>query len=161
METDVTPRKSNQPLHHAPKNRIITQLRRRQIIEDCLDGKDPKANAIALGLSAKSVSTYVPQIISQPQVQASILRIYEESGLTGDFLAAKARALLEAKNQVFAQKDGVFTDTKEVAAHETQRKTWETVHRLRGDLKEQSAGDINIGLMQMVVQAVRAGKDGD
>ena len=150
-----------QPKHHAPKTRILSKIRRRKLIEACLDGKNLKDVAISTGLSPKSVSTQVPQILSEPKLQASFISIMEADGLSDDFLAAKVRALLDAQNTQYFQRDGIVTDERVVPAHETQRKTLELATKLKGHLKEKSTGDINIGLMQMVVQAVRESEDVD
>ena len=66
---------------------------------------------------------------------------------------------MDAKKIEYFQKDGIVTDEREVEALETQRKTLELTTKLKGHLKERSEGDINIGLMQMVVQAVRNGEE--
>lgn len=159
-EAKIEPeRESHQPRKHALKG-LISKQRRLKIIEAALCGEDPKKVAIEMGLSPRTADCQTSRIINSPAVKASIVKIYEESGLTGDFLAAKAKALIDAKTTIFAQKDGVYTDSRELPALETQRKTLEMVHRLRGDLKDSSAGgDVNIGLMQMVVQAVRSPDD--
>ena len=79
----------------------------------------------------------------------------EEKGLTDEFLAEKIRSLLDAETVQYFQRDGVVTDERIVPALETQRKTAELVARLRGHLREQTQGDVNIGMMALVVAAVR------
>jgi hypothetical protein len=155
------PRKSNQPKHHAPKTRMLSNLRRRKIIEACLDGRPLKPIAISTGLSPKSAEDQACRILQEPRVIQGFNSILEAEGLSDKFLAQKARTLIDAKQIIYAQKDGIFTDQREVEALETQRKTLELTAKLKGHLKEQSGGDINIGLMQMVVQAVRRGEDED
>jgi len=152
-------RQSNQPKHHAPKTRILSKIRRRKIIEACLDGKNVRDVAISTGLSPTSASAQVTDILKEPLVQHSFISIMEQEGLSDNFLAAKVYNLINAKKTEFFQKDGIVTDQREVEALETQRKTLELATKLKGHLKEQSQGDINIGLMQMVVQAVRSGEE--
>jgi len=146
---------SNQPKHHAPKTRILSKLRRHKLIEACLDGKDLKSIAISTGLSPQTANSQASQILAEPKIQATFIRCMEQEGISDNFLAAKTKALLDAQKTEYAQKDGIFTDERIVPALETQRKTLELATKLKGHLKEQSAGDINIGLMQMVVQAVK------
>ena len=152
-------RQSNQPKHHAPKTRILSKIRRRKLIEACLDGKNLRDVAISTGLSPRSVNSYPSQILSEPKVQQTFISIMEAEGLSDNFLAAKVHSLINAKKIEYFQKDGIVTDEREVEALETQRKTLELATKLKGHLREQSAGDINIGLMQMVVQAVRFGDE--
>lgn len=158
-EPQSSPRPSNQPKHHAPKTRILSKIRRRKIIEACLDGKNLRDVAISTGLSPVSASDQASQILREPRIQQSFISIMEQEGISDNFLARKAHALLNAKKIEYFQKDGIVTDEREVEALETQRKTLELATKLKGHLKEQSAGDINIGLMQMVVQAVRSGEE--
>ena len=157
----LTKKPQNQPKHHAPKTRILSKIRRRKLIEACLDGKNLKDVAISTGLSPNSASAQVTSILKEPSTQQSFISIMEQSGLSDDFLAAKVKSLLDAQNTQYFQRDGIVTDERVVPAHETQRKTAELVARLKGHLKEKSTGDINIGLMQMVVQAVRESEDVD
>jgi len=159
MDGQLQPTRSNQPKHHAPKTRILSKLRRHKLIEACLDGKPLKSIAISTGLSPKTAENQAIQILREPNVLRSFISIMEAEGISDNFLARKAHSLLNAKKTEFFQKDGIVTDQREVEALETQRKTLELATKLKGHLKEQSQGDINIGLMQMVVQAVRSGEE--
>ena len=85
----------------------------------------------------------------------------EEKGLTDNFLAAKVHSLVNAKQTLYFQKDGIVTDQREVEALETQRKTVELAAKLKGHLKDQAQGDKNIGLMALVVAAVKAEAEAD
>ena len=158
-EIKPIPRPSNQPKHHAPKTRILSKIRRRKIIEACLDGKNLKDVAISTGLSPTSASAQVTSILKEPLTQHSFISIMDQEGISDKFLAKKAHFLLNAKKTEYFQKDGIVTDEREVEALETQRKTLELATKLKGHLKDRSEGDINIGLMQMVVQAVRSGEE--
>lgn len=148
-----------QPKHHAPKTRILSKLRRHKLIEAALDGKPLKEVAISTGLSPKTAENQAIQILREPNVKKAFISILEEKGVTDIFLAEKTKALLDAKKTEYFQKDGIVTDEREVDALETQRKTLELATKLKGHLKERSEGDINIGLMQMVVQAVKGGEE--
>jgi len=136
------------------KNRTLTKARRRKIIEACLDGKDIKQAAIAEGYSPRTAASQARQILANPNAQRSFVRILDEQGLTDDFLAAKARELLNSSTPHFFSKDGIVCDERYTPAHETQRKTLELVSKFKGHLKESSSADVSIGLMQMVVNVV-------
>ncbi len=99
--------------------------------------------------------------MKEPQVKQAFARMLVESGLDGNFLAAKLRSLVDAKTKVFAQQEGRFTDEREVDAHETQRKTVELICRLAGHLKPDSLSSgitIQAGAMQLVVAQMQAAR---
>jgi hypothetical protein len=145
---------------HAPKSLLAAKVRRQRLVEALINGECLKDVAIQSGLSPKTASQQASDILKHPEAQATFLRILEEEGLTDEKLAAKLVSLLNAEHTVLAQHEGKFTDRKEIPAIETQRKTAELVARLKGHLKESSTGgNIEIGLMQMVVQVVRDGDD--
>ncbi len=144
-----------QPKHHAPKTRILSKLRRHKLIEACLDGKDLKSVAISTGLSPVSAAQQANKILSEPSSQRSFISIMEQEGITDKFLAQKAMSLIDAKKTEYFQKDGIVTDERIVDALETQRKTLELATKLKGHLKDQSQVDVNIGIMAMVVAAVK------
>jgi DNA-binding CsgD family transcriptional regulator len=155
METSEPERASHQPRKHALKG-MVAKLRRREIIEACLDGRDPKQVAIDMGISPKTADCQTSRIINSPAAKESFVRILEDEGLTDGHLAGKIKSLMDAEHTIYSQWKGKFTDSRKVPALETQRKTVETVLKLKGHLKEQSSGDVNIGLMQMIVQAVQS-----
>jgi hypothetical protein len=145
---------------HASKSPQATQIRRRILIEAAMNGTPLRDAAVACGLSSKTASEQASNIMRQPETQREFHRILAERGITDDFLAEKGYGLLTAKHTIFAQKDGIYTDSRDVEALETQRKTWETTLKLMGHLKDNPAGgSIEIGLMQMVVQVVRDSSD--
>ena len=141
--------------HHAPKDRASAALRRRLLVKGIMQGENLKDIGISTGLSPATAGSQVCDILKHPEAQASFVSCMEKAGLTDKFLAEKAHSLINAKKVEYFQKDGKVTDEREVPALETQRKTLELATKLKGHLKEQSQGDINIGLMQMVVQAVK------
>jgi intergrase/recombinase len=149
-----------QPKHHARKDRVTTMMRRAKILEAAIEGKDITKAAIEAGLSPKSAGQQASQILNSPLAQRTFKMILAERGVSDEFLAQKIRSLLDAKQTVFFQKDGEVRDQREVEAIETQRKTCELVAKLKGHLREQSQIDLNIGIMAMVVSAVR-GDDGE
>jgi len=144
---------------HAPKSPLAAKIRRNRLVKALINGENLKDVAISTGLSPKTAGSQATNILKHPQAQKMFARLMEEKGLSDNFLAEKVYSLINAKKVEYFQKDGIVTDEREVEALETQRKTLELATKLKGHLKEQSEGDINIGLMQMVVQAVREGED--
>jgi intergrase/recombinase len=140
---------------HAPKSPLAAKIRRNRLVKALFNGECLKDVAISTGLSPKTAGSQATNILKHPQALKTFIRYMEENGISDDFLAAKIYNLINAKKTEFFQKDGVVTDQREVEAIETQRKTLELATKLKGHLKERSAGDIIINLMQMVVQAVR------
>jgi phage terminase small subunit len=134
-----------------------TVIRQAKVLEARMEGKTFQEAGIAAGYSPKGAAVQAIKVIGKDvDVKKAFVQILEEEGLTDNFLGRKAKELMQAKQTIYAQKDGVFTDSRDVEALETQRKTWETVNKLKGHLKDQSSGDVNIGLMQMIVQAVQS-----
>jgi len=144
-----------QPKHHARKDRVTTMMRRAKILQAAIEGKDITKAAIETGLSPKSAANQASQILRDPVSQRTFKMILDEEGVSDKFLAQKIRDLMDAKQTVFFQKDGQVTDEREVEALETQRKTAELVAKLKGHLRDQSQLDVNIGIMGLVVAAVR------
>jgi len=134
-----------------------TAIRYAKVMEARMEGKTLKEAGIEAGFPERGAEQQAIRVIGRGVDEGrAFVRILEDEGLTDNFLGKKARELMDAKQTIFAQKDGIFTDSRQVEALETQRKTWETVNKLKGHLKEQSSGDVNIGLMQMIVQAVQS-----
>jgi len=150
-----------QPKHHARKDRVTTMMRRAKILEAAIDGKDIKKAAIETGLSPKTAADQASKILHDPITQRTFKMILDEEGVSDKFLAQKIRNLMDAKQTLYFQKDGQVTDERQIEALETQRKTCELVAKLKGHLRDQSQVDINIGLMALVVAAVRAEAEPD
>ena len=144
-----------QPKHHARKDRVTTMMRRAKILQAAIEGKDIRKAAIETGLSPKSAGQQASQILNSPLAQRTLKMILAERGVTDECLAQKIRDLMDAKQTLYFQNDGQVTDERQIEALETQRKTCELVAKLKGLLREQSQLDINIGLMGLVVAAVR------
>jgi len=136
-------------------------MRRAKILEAAIEGKDITKAAIETGLSPKTAASQASKILHDPITQRAFQMILAERGVTDEFLAQKIRGLLDAKQTLYFQKDGIITDSREIEALETQRKTAELVAKLKGHLREQSQLDVNIGLMALVVSAVRGVTDDD
>ena len=129
-------------------------MRRRKLIEAVLDGKPLRKSGLEMGLSPKTVDSQVSRIMREPQVRQAFNRIEEAAGIDDKFLADKIRQLVDARAIIHSQKDGLFSDSREIPAWEMQRKTVELCTRLLGYLKDDvsaSTTTTNHGLLQFVV----------
>ena len=150
-----------------PQKRTLGKTKReltaraRLILEEIVNGASEKEALKTAGYSDNRIACGRNSIVRNPMMQRTFAQFLDKAGITDNFLAVKARALLDAQQTHFFQLNGIVTDERTTPALETQRKTLELAAKLKGHLKEQSAGDINIGLMQMVVQAVRGSTDED
>ncbi len=61
-----------------------------------------------------------------------INRWIDEVGLSEETLKLKLKTLLEARETVFFQKDGIVTDQRTVVANETQRRTLDMALKVKG-----------------------------
>jgi hypothetical protein len=130
--------------------------RARKFTQALLCGQSEKQALITAGYSYNTAShPSEVGILRNPAHLKPYISILTEKGVTDEFLAEKTKTLLDAKKPLYFQKDGIVTDEREVEALETQRKTLEMVNRVKGHLKERSQLDVNVGIMAMVVQAVK------
>ncbi|MEI6315385.1 MAG: hypothetical protein WCO89_10985 [Syntrophus sp. (in: bacteria)] len=145
-------------LSRAPE---ATRARRKMIIQAVIEGESLKDAAISAGYSPKTAGAQATAVMKHPEAQQAFARVMEEAGISDQILAQKIRDLLDAQETKYFQKDGIVTDQREVAALETQRKTAELAAKLKGHLKDRSEVDVNIGLMALVVAAVRERSEED
>jgi len=131
--------KGIQPKHHASKNRLLTKLRRRKIIEAALDGKDVKAVAISTGLSPQSVRTQVPQILSEPNTQKAFKDILTAAGLSDEVLACRINDLAFAKETKFFSDKGIVTDEREVEALSIQADMTKFAAKVKGHVTDKTS----------------------
>jgi len=149
-----------QPQKHAPKTRMQAKIRRQSLIKGLLAGKDIKEIAQTLDLSPKTAVTQCTQMLSEPAVQRSFIRILDQQGLTDEHLAKKAHELLEAQTPHFFTFEGKVSDKRFTPANETQRKTLELIARFKGHLKDSATStDPTIMLMSVVVNQINTPKD--
>jgi hypothetical protein len=157
-----TPSKKSleQPETQLPKSGYDIKRRAKIFTQSLLAGESRTQALVNAGYSLETAKTGDCALLKNPQYSKGFISILEEKGVTDNFLAEKTKSLLNAKKTLFFQKDGEVTDEREVEALETQRKTLELATKLKGHLKDQSQVDVNIGIMAMVVAAVK-GDNGD
>lgn len=154
-EPEVLHPVTNAQKRNLSKSPEAARIRRKMVIKGLIEGKTIKEAAISAGYSPQSAGQQGHSIISHPDAKREFARVMEEAGISDDFLAQKIKDLLGAQETKYFQKDGIVTDQREVAALETQRKTAELATKLKGHLKDRSEVDVNIGLMALVVAAVK------
>ena len=161
IQQDSKPTRSQksleQPSTQLGKSKWDLKKRAKKFTQALLAGESETQALVTAGYSYNTAKSRDCTLLTDPRHLKPFISILTDAGVTDKFLAEKTRSLLDAKKTEFFQRDGKVTDQREVDALETQRKTLELATKLKGHLKEQSQGDINIGLMQMVVQAVRSG----
>lgn len=146
------------PISRSPMAR---KIRTGKIIKALMDGKTLKGAAISAGYAENSAGAQASALLKHPDAKQAFAHVMEREGITDEFLARKIRRLLSAKEVKFFQKDGKVIESRTVNALETQRKTAELATKLKGHLKDRSEVDVNIGLMAMVVAAVKTGSGDD
>lgn len=145
---------------HASKSAKAVTMRRKKLTRALASGTSLKQAAIEAGISPKSASATACHIINHEQTRVMFRDLMEKEGLSDKILTDKLRTLLDAKQKVFFQKDGIVTDTREIEALETQRKTLELSARLKGHLAQENATpDITINIMGAVINALKGDQD--
>ena len=145
---------------NASRSKNAAQARRRKLVKAQIEGKPLAAVAISTGISPHTAASQACNIVKHSQSKILFRDLMEKEGLSDKVLTDKLRKLLDAKQTVFFQKDGIVTDTREIEALETQRKTLELSTRLKGHLQtENAAPDITINIMGAVINALRGDPD--
>jgi len=153
MENTVQKQISKSPWELRKRARIYTQS---------LLAGESRSQALRNAGYAESVARNGQcALLQNPAHLKPFIQSLENKGVSDDFLAEKVRTLLDAHETIFFQKDGVVKGERSVPVWETQRKSAELALKLKGHLKEQSQLDVNIGLMAMVVSAVKGDEDPD
>lgn len=88
-------KKQNHPAHHAKKDRISVQKRRKIIVKAIAEGKTEKEAGILAGLSPKTATTQVSNIMKKPEMQANFRQLLEKI-IPDSLQVAKYRELLDA-----------------------------------------------------------------
>ena len=157
---DVLPPAKKSGISKTPQARAI---RARKIMKAVMEGKNLTDAGISAGYSINTAGQQACMALNHPEAKKTFAHVMEKAGISDDFLAEKIKSLLNAREVKHFAKDGIVTDTRIVDALETQRKTTELATKLKGHLKDRSEIDVNIGLMAMVVAAVKTdqGTGGD
>lgn len=152
----------DKPKRHKPKQDHLSVKRRRGlVVKGIIEGKTPKEICEETGMSTKNPHSAVNQVLRHPETQILFSKVLEKQGVSDERLAQKISDLLDAQKIVLAQKDGIFTDERTIPDTDAQRKTVELATRLKGHLKndDKIAGDVSIGLMSIVLNAVQINKE--
>lgn len=123
-------KKQNQPKHHANKSKSACKLRRKKIIKALAEGKTNQQAGVEAGLSPKTASDQVSQIISEPKTRSEFQKLLDDA-VPDSELATKYKALLESKKCISAMWDFVEVDDCAV-----QLKAADSISKLKGHLVE-------------------------
>jgi hypothetical protein len=139
------------------------KIREQKVIEGVLvENKTLRQAGIDAGYAPASAQQMANLIMKKPEAKKAFAAILEEKGLTDEILADKLSKLIHAKKKVFAQKDGVFTDEREVDDNECQRKSVVDLLGVKGHIKPSPETQINIlaNAMTLVVDTLaKAGEE--
>jgi phage terminase small subunit len=160
-ESSFSIKSQEQPKNHLAKSKFDLKHRAKLFTQSLLAGESQTQALINAGYSKATAQTGEVAILQKLEYLKPFISILTEKGVTDEFLAEKTKTLLNAKKTLFFQKDGKVTNEREVEALETQRKTLELATKLKGHLKDRSEIDVNIGIMAMVVAAVKGENGGD
>jgi hypothetical protein len=122
-----------------PRSRTELKRRAKIIVKAMLDGKTATEACQLAGYSSK---TPVTNLINSKEVQKSFQQNMEKAGLSDDFLAAKLRSLVDAKEIKFFSEKGIVTDQREIEALSIQADMLKFATKVKGHIKEET-GAIN------------------
>jgi hypothetical protein len=142
-------------LTHERASHVAALRRKRTLIDRLLDGKTIKRAAIEADVPVDSAYKLVAKRGGLVPLVESFSQILDRVGVTDEYLARKVHNLTNAQETKFFQKDGQVIETAQVDALETQRKTVELATKLKGHLKDRTEVDIRMGVMAMVVDAMK------
>lgn len=94
-------KKQNQPKTHAGKSKAVVAARRKKIIKAIAEGKTRKEAGIKAGLSPKTASAQVTEILKQPELQKTFRQLLDKA-VPDELLSNKYASLLEAKKCISA-----------------------------------------------------------
>jgi hypothetical protein len=147
-ETKPGPDNQEKTLKNIPKqkqlgkSKIELKKRAKIIAKAMMGGATAKDALISAGYSFDTASTQTTAVLDNPVVQETFQKILEKAGLSDDFLAAKLRSLVDAKEIKFFSEKGIVTDRREVEALSIQADMLKFAAKVKGHTKEET-GAIN------------------
>jgi len=148
-------------LRRSYRSRIMATIRRRTVLAETLSGTPRQEAGIKAGYSSQSAANQASMALSHPETIRDIRDVLTYHGLDDDSLAYKMSKLLDCEYPVYFSYKGKAGDTRMMPAFETQRKTLELALKLRGHLKDTKEHDIRIGIVSLVVDALRKAEQGE
>jgi len=127
-------------------------LRRRakKIVKALIEGQSETKAIISAGYSPATANGCKTEILTNPVIAKTIRDLYEDGGISDDYLREKHRALLEAKETKFFQEKGMVTDEREVEDNTTRLNALKLAHQIKGNLieKTQEMGELLIKVVK-------------
>ena len=106
-----------------------------------------KSKVEAARLAGYDEDTNSAVIERSPSLRNALMIAMEARGLTTDYLADKLMKGTNSKKTQFYSYEGIVTDQREVEDNEIQHRYVKTALEIRGDLAENNATQVNIGLI--------------
>jgi len=139
-------KKQNQPKHHASKSRAAAKVRRKKIIKAISKGKTNKQAGIDAGLSPKTASAQVTEILKEPETQRSFQQMLADM-CPDDFHSQTYRECMEATKVISANviapsgegmsdAHGTTKDFIDVPDYQTRLRAADSVSKLKGYISE-------------------------
>ncbi len=137
-------KKQNQPKTHAGKNKEVVKTRRRKILHALAKGKTKRQAGIEAGLSPKTASSQVSQILAEPKTKQCFAALLDKV-VSDERLANKYSDLLDATKVISCNiiaKDGegmadansMTRDFVDVPDCATQLRTADSIAKLKGHM---------------------------
>ena len=128
-------------------------LRRRakRIVKSLIEGKTEIQALKNVGYSDTYIHSGKREILSNPVIAKTIREIYEDGGISDDYLREKHKALLEAKEiKVFNDKDNGITYSEPIEDNTTRLNALRLAHQIKGNLieKTQEMGELLIKVVK-------------
>lgn len=149
-------KKQNQPKTHAGKSKAVVAARRKKIIKAKIAGKTNKEAGIIAGLSPKTASDQVSQILAEPKTKSAFQALLDKAGVSDERIANKINALMDAKKTVscVSGKDAGAgsVDFVDVDDNPVQLNTVKLVCQLKGHLVEKQ--EVTIEGIENILKAL-------
>jgi hypothetical protein len=170
METTEKPvekkpkKKQVQPKKHVGKTKQAVAARRQKIAKAITEGKTQKQAGIEAGLSPKTASSQVSQILVEPKMCATFAQLLSRV-IPDDYQATKYRESLEATKVISANiiaKNGegmadahsMTKDFIEVPDFPTQLKANDSISKLKGHLAERTLLGFDDTATELMISAL-------
>jgi len=140
------------PKQQLGKTKNDLRRRARIIAKSLLEGQSVTESIKSAGYTHASALNHKNEICNNPVIAKTIREIYENGGISDDYLREKHKALLEAKEMKFFQENGIVTDSREVDDNGTRLGALKLAHQLKGNLVEKTQE-----MGELVIKVVRYG----
>lgn len=110
-------------------------LKQKKFIKAFFETENATEAAIRAGYSPKGAAVKGSETIRSPNGGAAIAEILDKAGLTDDFIAARLREGVDAKEIKFFSFEGIVTDQRETVDYPTRHQYLATSLKAKGHLR--------------------------